>query len=954
MPMAIVAVGAAVAGSAVASGIGLVAGTLAFSLVSSVVSLGINMLGSMVLGGGQDKNGNIDNQITDRTFMVKQAITPRRLVYGTVRISGPVVFMETTGGGQYPDEFLQIVVALASHEIQSVENVYFDDRLVWDRVNGIADYLKNPGHEDWARIQVGLGSPNQSANAALAAESQTWTPQHQLRGIAYVYARLRYNPDLWVNGIPNISATVKGKKVYDPRTGLTAYSANAALCIRDYLRDQEYGFAADLSEISDDNFEAYANICDENVSLKGGGTEKRYELHGTVDTSVTPRENFEGMLTAMGARLIYSSGLFYLAGCVYQTPTITYNEDHQRDALRVTTRISQRDRFNTVKGKYASKKDNYVLTDYPPVVSDAYAEADGQEIRKDLNLPFTVSYTMAQRLAKVYLLQSRAQVTVVAPMNLSGLRNRAGDTIMVDNERRGWDGKPFEIMTWVFAQDNDTLALGIDMTWRETAAEIFDWNADEEKDYLESTRTNLPDATAINAPGVSLSDELRVFNNGVVTVLMADVTTDSIFADVIEVQARKSGETEWANMGRASGSRYEMLNVEDKTTYEVRARVISAFGVKSPYTTVSRQIIGKTSPPSDVTNFSLNVLNANIHFSWTAVADLDLAYYKIRWSPLTVGASYANAIDAGEKIAKPATTAVLPAVTGTYFIKAFDTTGNPSLNAAEITTIIERIEDRNDVAVLEEHPDFTGTKDGTIAPDGELILDTAALFDDGVGDFDDGVGLFDGGGLNVLGSGTYTFGPYDLGDKYTSRVTALIEIIRRDYAVLFDDGQGLFDDGSGLFDGDPSSYDDVNAVLYVRVTDDDPSGAPTWSSYRPFISGEFTCRAYEFQLELTTRVPSATPAVQRLSVTIDMPDRTIKGKRISSGTDPGGKVIVFDEPFKELTALGITLLNGQQGDYWVVTAESATGFTVTFHNSVGTIVDRQFNYEAGGFGRYVA
>jgi hypothetical protein len=58
----------------------------------------------------------------------------------------------------------------------------------------------------------------------LISEAPTvWTSAHRLRGIAYVYVRLKFNQDAFPGGIPNISAIVQGKKVLDTRTSTTAF-----------------------------------------------------------------------------------------------------------------------------------------------------------------------------------------------------------------------------------------------------------------------------------------------------------------------------------------------------------------------------------------------------------------------------------------------------------------------------------------------------------------------------------------------------------------------------------------------------------------------------------------------------------------------------------------------------------------------------------------------------------
>jgi hypothetical protein len=85
------------------------------------------------------------------------------------------------------------------------------------------------------------GSDTQAADTRLTQRVKEWTTAHRLRGIAYMYAQLKFNSDAFPQGLPNISAVIEGKKVFDPRTSTTAYSNNAALCIRDYLTDTRYG-----------------------------------------------------------------------------------------------------------------------------------------------------------------------------------------------------------------------------------------------------------------------------------------------------------------------------------------------------------------------------------------------------------------------------------------------------------------------------------------------------------------------------------------------------------------------------------------------------------------------------------------------------------------------------------------------------------------------------------------
>jgi hypothetical protein len=54
-----------------------------------------------------------------------------------------------------------------------------------------------------------------------------------------------------------------------------------------------------------------------------------------------------------------------------------------------------------------------------------------------------------------------------------------------------------------------------------------------------------------------------------------------------------------------------------------------------------------------------------------------------------------------------------------------------------------------------------------------------------------------------------------------------------------------------------------------------------------------------------------------------------------------------------LPSIGITAQNLATGDFFVVTNVASTGFDVTFRNSAGAAVNRNFQWSAVGYGRAV-
>lgn len=970
--------------SNIAKGIADVVG----GVVDAVIDLGTSIIqGAATLISGlfgldMPSPDTSANDMRGRTVMVRDPIAARKIVYGQVKNSGAIVFAETTEDNKY----LHLCVTLAGHEISGVGLVYFNDDIVATElsdgveVNGLApsnvstnvttadgngwigsltivlDKIVEallPDYSQYAKITAHFGSEDQVADSNLVSRT-SMTTDHRLRGIAYLYTRMEYHDATYENGMPNVSALIRGRKVYDPRTDTTAYSDNAALCILDYLRDQRYGLKAADDEIDFDSFEYAADVCDETVDVLGGGTEKRYTINGVVDTSKQPKAILRDLLTACGGSLHYSNGKFRLKVAEYIEPEHSLSMDDVVGSIGISTRVSNQANFNAIKGVFVSPDDNWQPTDFPSITSSVFeAEDNGEQNFVDITLPFTTSAATAQRLAKLMLYSNREQLSMTVPCNLKAFKFNVGDTLTFTNERFGFTDKVFEVIGWQFSQSNN--GVGVTLTLKETSSDAYNWSTLDERE-LTRNNTTLPAANYVPAPSVVGSDELRSYNEEVITTLIATVESSSAFADKFEVQASNGGD--WINLGQAAGTRFELLQVQDNTTYSIRARAISRIGVKSDWTTVTHQVVGKTAPPSDVTGLTGNLVGNQYILTWDAVPDLDLSYYRIRFASADGDQDYSNSVSLVPKVARPSTSAVVPARNGTYFVKAVDKLGLASENPATIvlSSNMDAVEQLNSVQTIQEHPDFVGSFDGVVELDEQdrLVLNTTILFDSVAGLFDDAEGLFDGGTGGVDNEGFYYFDDtVDLGDTFISRVTANVAYVRLDYVVLFDSTTGLFDSRSGYFDGDVNAFDDCDVQIQVRTTDDDPSVAPTWSEWSTFAVSDIKARAMQFRAKMTTTDDSATPAVSQLSVSIDMPTRVVGEEDIQT-TAASYSVTYPDGAFLNPPALGIGAQDLQSGDYYEISSKTASGFIITFKDSGGSAVARSFDYTAKGFGRVIS
>jgi hypothetical protein len=963
----------AIGASGIATSVG---GALGFSgTAAGLVGTFIVSAGSQLVLGAVNKKlapslniPEIGTNLQQGTMVTaKSGVAPQRVIYGKTRVGGTMVYAEATGT---TNEFLHIIITVAGHEINNITKVFFNEDEVpltqdGSDSNGIARFFPSSGnqYEGKARIKKHFGADAQSADADLVSDISQWTTNHRLRGISYLYVRLNFDKDVYTNGVPNITFEVEGKKVFDPRDSSTAFSTNPALCIRDYLLNDRFGLEADSTEINDTNFTAVANTCDENVTiLNPSGTEKRFSMNGTFNLDKSPKTIIENMLSSIAGHLIYSNGQFKIRPAVYETPSVTLDEEHIRSGITLNTRISKKELFNAVKGLYSEPANNYQPQDYPILTNSTFESEDNSErIFGEFNFPMTTSSHTVQRLSTIQLLKARQQISFTATFNLKAFQLDIGDTVQITNSRLGFTNKTFEITNWAFAMGGEGIPI-ISCEFRETASAVYDFTNSNYSTISSGKSTNLPNATTVAPPqAITLTDELVAYNDGTVIVkLVIELTapTDN-FTDIFEVEIKQDTDADGTALspadtfkliGRGARTKYEFLNVIDKATYSVRARGVNIFGVNSSSITASRTIIGQIAPPSDVENFACNIIGKEAHLSFDPVPDLDLSHYRINYSPLTSGAQWQNSIVLVKKLSRPGTSIVVPAKTGTYLIKAVDKLGNVSINSTEVVTQITTIGDFTDLITNNQNPDFTGTTNDTLITTLEdnskaIVLKGNQLFDDVPGNFDSITQtLFDGGeNATVKSSGNYAFSDtIDAGSVVTTQITATLEQQVTDRARIFDFVSGNFDDQPSNFDGDANTQ--CSSELQISVSDDNS----TFSAFQDFTIGDYTGRYFKFRVLLTSDNGTATPIVTAVGVVLRLESFVNSQNDLASGT--GTKSVTYPKAFTLLNSIAITLSvqDMSSGDKYAISNKSTTGFNIAFQNSGGSGVSRTFDYQAKG------
>jgi len=395
----------------------------------------------------------------------------------------------------------------------------------------------------------------------------------------------------------------------------------------------------------------------------------------------------------------------------------------------------------------------------------------------------------------------------------------------------------------------------------------------------------------------------------------------------------------------ASGNRLSITDVAEGETYDLEIRYLSTLGVSSPPLLIAgHRVSGTSALPSDVAGFAITVVGDAAHLSWSAVPDLDLDHYALRFTPAVDDAGWSSAIDIISAVPRDATTIAVPSARGSYLIKAVDVGGRFSANAALAVTPVDD-GTQNIVLTLAEDPGFTGTQTSMAVRDGALQLAGRDSIDDWLS-FDD-VANVDIGNNGMSASGGYAFlETPDLGAVYTSRLTAQLAVSGVDLNASLDtcddlDGLENFDQGA-----DPSLW---QLRLQIRSTTEDPTVPDAaWTPWTDFVIADYTARAFQFRLLASAESANVSPAVSVLRVTIDMPDRVASQRAIAAPAV--GYAAVFPGAFRATPSLAVTPHDMASGDYYTLTAQTPAGFGIRFFDASGNGIARTFDYQARGYG----
>lgn len=512
-------------------------------------------------------------------------VEPRRIIYGKAKVSGMHVIPPWVSGTQNQD--LHQVIAVAGHEITGVSTIYFNQ----DQIpNDSSPYIITPvtgtdsdglvvsgtyANKAWVRVYLGTGSQTVDYKLNQAFPSY-WDSNHRGLGVAYIACTFRYDETAYKTGKPEVSCLLSGKKVYDPRLDTSpganptnasyiAYSTNPALCLADYLIDDDIGVGESASRIDWDSVVAAANICDEDVPIPSAysptETQTRYTCNTVMYVAITDderRKNIDTLVTAMMGHIVYRGGKWYMYAGAAGSSTFSLSEDDFIGKISIRTEMPSSEKYNYVRGQFVDAEREYQLMEFEPRGSTAYETEDGGRFETEVMFTACANQYEAQRNALIVLKRGRLKRQVSAELGMSAFKIRPWDVGTITLSEIGWTNQPVRCMSWQFNPSGTISAVFLEedsAVWDDPVQSEYDEPVVEDgptnSDYIPATPTSLT-ATGVN-DGVKLKWVVSEPVDGIKYQILREST--SSLGSPVTIVATVAGDT-YIDAGVGSGTYY--------------------------------------------------------------------------------------------------------------------------------------------------------------------------------------------------------------------------------------------------------------------------------------------------------------------------------------------------------------------------------------------------------------
>lgn len=528
---------------------------------------------------------------------------PREILFGTVATAGHLKYHNHYGPNG--NDYIQFLYKLADHECASLVKMYVNGKAVTFGVSGgdgnasgltVSEY---PGVM-WVSFHSGDWAQAADADLVSHALGEPWSANNRGRGVCYVRVTLKYDEELYKDGLPKFLFVVNGAKLYDWRLDTTAggsgphrwgvestyaWSKNPAVCLYNFRRGIKVngihlgGMSCPAWSLPLDAWTTAANACDETVALKAGGSVLRYTMSGVVAVDTDHLEVVREMIASMAGVESDSGGVFRLYAGVAQSPVMTMSDADimSWDEVVFYPKLSRSGLVNAVFGSFTDPAAKYERNGLPPRVSPADQATDGNTpLTENYGFSYITSATQGQRVMEILRRKSRYQRRISLKLRGRFATLEAGDWITWSSSRYGFSSMQFEVMQATLHRD-----LTISVELKETSPSIYTWvPASNELDPLNPANVGAGGASFttiqnVVLQNVTITSDVAASRPGL-NVTWTPVTDKTVID--IDLEFRRAGDTvdlDRKILNPASGTYTWVSGVQGGTQYEVRLRPVT-------------------------------------------------------------------------------------------------------------------------------------------------------------------------------------------------------------------------------------------------------------------------------------------------------------------------------------------------------------------------------------------
>jgi hypothetical protein len=355
---------------------------------------------------------------------------PRQLVLGRVLKAGHLIDRFQRG------PYLYYVLALASHEIDGVEEFRVGEKIVPLDANGLptaAPFFRDGKY--YLQVSIRKGTADQLIDPILSKDIPTLDASYRQQGIAVAVVKCFRGETaadveaVWGQNEPNFLFKVRGAKSFDSRDSAHvlgvpstySFSTNWARNFYCWFTHSDFG----KQSWDDVDLVAYRTACDDadRLSPKADGAfEPLYSCSGVISSASDPYSIFTDLLLAgLGTHTVVQGRSYLLAG-VPRIPVKTLTERTERGEFEISTERPWRDHINTVRVNMVMADKEYEVGPAPVYRDENLFAADGEERPMSAELTFVDSITQAQRIAKHLIALSQMSKSVVRGEDVEAIR----------------------------------------------------------------------------------------------------------------------------------------------------------------------------------------------------------------------------------------------------------------------------------------------------------------------------------------------------------------------------------------------------------------------------------------------------------------------------------------------------------------------------------------------------